>query len=399
MFLEKNILVGIAGGIAVYKTAELVRELKKNGANVRVIMTPAATEFVAPITFETLSENDVLTDLFPKGYSRQTAHIDWARWADVFVICPATLNTIGKIASGIADNALTTTIMAADIPVLFCPAMNKVMYANPIHQANQEKLRNLGYRIIEPGVGELACGEYGSGRLAELSVILDHINIALFGKDDFKGKRVLVSAGPTEEPLDPVRFMSNRSSGKMGFALAERAALRGAKVTLVSGPAQLRPFTGVDLVSVRTADEMDKEIGNRLADTDILIMAAAVSDYRPKHISTEKVKKSGQEIHLELVQNQDILYKAGLHKNNRIHVGFSVETGNEISATVEKLQKKNCDLMVLNNPLEEGAGFQTDTNKVTLINRDGNTEKLELMSKQNVADEILDRIYKLSVHV
>lgn len=399
MFLEKNILVGISGGIAVYKTAELVRELKKHGARVRVVMTRAATSFVSPLTFETLSENDVLTDLFPEGYSRQTAHIDWARWADMMVICPATLNTIGKIASGIADNALTTTVMAAEVPVLFCPAMNKVMYANPVHQANQKKLRNHGYRFVEPGIGELACGEYGSGRLADLSIILDHIKLALYSTQEFKGKRILISAGPTEEPLDPVRYLSNRSSGKMGFALAERAAIRGAQVTLVSGPSQIKEFTGVELVTVRTAVEMDEAIYKRLPETDILIMAAAVSDYRPKHISPTKIKKGAQEIHLDLIQNPDILYKAGLHKEKRIHVGFSVETGDEVKATIEKLEKKNCDLMVLNNPLEQGAGFQIDTNKVTLINRDGNTEELDVMSKQDVADVILDHIYTLSVHV
>ncbi len=395
MFFEKNILIGISGGIAVYKIAELVRAFKKNGANVRIVMTHSATRFVSPLTFETLSEHDVLTDLFPEGYSRQTAHIDWARWADIFIIAPATLNTIGKIASGIADNALTTTVMAATIPVVFCPAMNKAMYANSLYKENEQKLLEHGYSIVSPGVGELACGELGEGRLADVQSILDTARLILFGTNELKGKKVLVTAGPTEEPLDPVRFLTNRSSGKMGFALAEQAKIRGADVTLVSGPTQLLPFSNINHVTVRTAQQMHDSVFNLLPEMDVLIMAAAVSDYRPDNISAQKLKKADQTHTIDLTLNPDILHKAGLSKGNRIHVGFSVETQNELEHSMNKLQHKKCDIIVINNPLEKDAGFQVDTNKVTILDKKGAKESLPVMSKNDVANVVIDKIIQL----
>ncbi len=395
MFFEKNILIGISGGIAVYKVAELVRAFKKNGANVRVIMTQSATRFVSPLTFETLSEHDVLTDLFPEGYSRQTAHIGWARWADIFIIAPATLNTIGKVASGIADNALTTTVMAATIPVVFCPAMNKAMYANSLYKENEQKLLKHGYSFVTPGVGELACGEQGEGRLADVQSIVDTAKLILFGTNELEGKKVLVTAGPTEEPLDPVRYLTNRSSGKMGFALAEQARIRGAEVTLVSGPTHLLPFGNINHVSVRTAQQMHDRVFDLLPEMDVLIMAAAVSDYRPEKTSEQKLKKSDQNHTLDLTLNPDILHKAGLSKGNRIHIGFSVETQNELEHSMNKLQHKKCDLVVINNPLDKDAGFQVDTNKITILDSEGNRESFPVMSKNDVADVVIDRIIQL----
>ncbi|MBN2410892.1 bifunctional phosphopantothenoylcysteine decarboxylase/phosphopantothenate--cysteine ligase CoaBC [candidate division KSB1 bacterium] len=395
MFFGKKILIGITGGIAVYKTAELVRQFKKAGAQVRVVMTDAATKFVSPLTFETLSENDVLTGLFPETSSKQTAHIEWARWSDVMVICPATLNTIGKIASGIADNALTTTIMAANVPVIFCPAMNKAMFANSIYRENQKKLQEHGYYFVEPGIGELACGEVGYGRLADIETIFDAVKLRLFGKNDFSGKKLLITAGPTEEPLDPVRYLTNLSSGKMGFALAEQAKIRGAEVVLVSGPVNLRTFSGVELVHIRTAFEMEQQVLKRLEGTDVLIMAAAVSDYRPAEYSPNKLKKQDNPKSLALIMNNDILAKAGQNKGNRIQVGFSVETENEYDYSLDKLRRKNCDFIVINNPARPGAGFRNDTNRVTVLDNKGNMERYPLLSKYRVADRILDKVFNL----
>ena len=306
LFFDKKVLVGVTGGIAAYKAALLVRELKKKSAHVRVVMTDAATKFVAPLTFETLSENPVLLNLFPKEGGLRTAHIDWARWPDVIIVCPATTNTIGKIAAGIADNALTTTIMATTEPVLFCPAMNKEMYANPIFLENVAKLEKNGYTFVAPGKGELACGEEGWGRLAEINEILFATKKILSPRHDLQNHRVLVTAGPTEEPLDPVRFMTNRSSGKMGFALAEAAVLRGAKVTLVSGPTNLAAPSGIRVVKVRTAKEMSDAVLANLDENDILLMAAAVSDFRPKEILEHKLKKADAKEILELERTADI---------------------------------------------------------------------------------------------
>jgi len=395
MFFEKKILVGISGGIAVYKTAELIREFKKGGAQVRVIMTRKATKFVAPLTFETLTENSVLLDLFPENPVSYTVHIDWARWADVILVCPATYNTIGKIASGIADNALITTIAATQAPVIFCPAMNKVMYQNPIYQENQQKLLRHGFTFVRPGSGDLACGEVGEGRLADKVKIFDAVKRVLYNRNDLAGKRFLITAGPSEEPLAPVRYLTNRSSGKMGFALAEQARLRGAEVTLVSGPTAITPPAAVELIRIRTAAEMEHEVMQRLRTSDVLIMAAAVSDYRPAQYSDHKLKKTVLTNSLPLVANTDILARAGKDKGNRIHVGFSVETDNDLENSQRKLTEKNCDFIVINNPHEPGAAFQTDTNKVTILEKTGQSYAYPLMSKTRVAEIILDQVLQL----
>ena len=395
MFSEKKILIGIAGGIAAYKAAELVRQFKKNSAKVRVMMTQAALNFITPLTLGTLSENPVLLDLFSQEENQSTVHIDWARWPDVIILCPATLNVVGKIASGIADDAVTTTILASTAPVIFCPAMNKEMYANKIYQANQEKLISNGYHFVAPGKGELACGEEGWGRLAELEDILSEAKRVLFGDQALKGKKVLITAGPTREPIDPVRFISNRSSGKMGFALAEAAVMRGADVTLVSGPGCLKPFPGIRFISVQTAREMANQVAECLPESDVLVMAAAVSDYRPKVSSARKIKKDDVGFAIEIERNDDILLKASENKGSRIHVGFSVETENEIENSLCKLRKKDLDLIVVNNPLEDGSGFEWDTNKVCLIDKAERVERYPLLSKSELADRILDKMIGL----
>jgi phosphopantothenoylcysteine decarboxylase/phosphopantothenate--cysteine ligase len=359
------------------------------------MMTQAALNFITPLTLGTLSENPVLLDLFALDDSQSTVHIDWARWPDVIVISPATLNVLGKIASGIADDAVTTTIMASTAPVIFCPAMNKEMYANKIYQSNQEKLIGNGYHFVAPGKGELACGEEGWGRLAELEDIMWEAKRVLFGDQALKGKKVLITAGPTREPIDPVRFISNRSSGKMGFALAEAAALHGADVTLVSGPSSLKPFPGIRFLSVQTAAEMANQVTECLPESDVLVMAAAVSDYRPKVFSTQKIKRDDAGFAIEIEKNDDILLKASENKGSRIHVGFSVETENEVENSLCKLRKKNLDLIVVNNPLESGSAFESDTNKVFVIDKAECVERYPLLSKIELADKIVDRIIGL----
>jgi phosphopantothenoylcysteine decarboxylase / phosphopantothenate---cysteine ligase len=397
MFFGKKIMVGVTGGIAVYKAADLVRELKKAGAEVRVIMTEAATHFVNPLTFEVLSENPVLLSIFPEQGGLRTAHIDWARWPDVLLICPATANTIGKIANGYADNALTTVVMATTAPVVFCPAMNMEMYRNPIYQGNEQKLVRSGFSCVPPGVGELACGETGPGRLADKNEIVHALRRVLLGRNDLTGKRILVTAGRTEEPIDPVRFLTNRSSGKMGYALAEKALLRGAQVVLISGPTTLPCPREIELVRVKTADEMQSAVLNRIDASDILIMAAAVGDYRPVHFSEHKIKKHEKGFSLQLERTEDILTRVAASKGKRIHVGFSVETNDTVDNSAKKLKEKNLDMVIINNPLEEGAGFEVDTNRVTMMDRHGSIEEWPLMSKLELADKILDRI--LTCHV
>jgi phosphopantothenoylcysteine decarboxylase / phosphopantothenate---cysteine ligase len=391
MFAGKNILVGVTGGIAVYKTCDLVRELVKASAQVRVVMTESACRFVQPLTFETLTGHSVLTEMFPAA-NGGTVHIDWARWPNAICICPATANTISKIANGLADNVLTTTILATTAPVVICPAMNKEMYANPIYQANQEKLLLHGYRLVSPGLGELACGEIGWGRLAEKNDILDALKKILLSGQTLQGKKVLITAGPTHEPLDPVRFLGNRSSGKMGYALAEAAVLQGAQVTLISGPTVLHPFPDVHLIRVQTAQEMADQTLSILKEYDIFISSAAVGDFRPAKFSTHKIKKEQQKLVLSLVRTPDILERAAEVKGHRIHVGFSVETENETAYSQVKLEKKNLDLIVINNPMQKGAGFEVDTNIVTLLDAQGRIEKWPLMSKRDVATKIIEKI-------
>lgn len=392
MFYGKKILIGISGGIAAYKTCEIIRELKKNRAQCRVIMTKAAQEFVTALSFETLSEAPVLCELFTKQRATGTIHIEIARWADVLIICPATANVIGKIANGIADDLLSTTVMATVSPVIICPAMNREMYKNPIVQQNIEKLQKLGYMIISPETGSLACGEEGIGRLADKGTILDIIKKAVLSTDELKGKRILVTAGRTEEALDPVRILTNYASGKMGFALAEIAALHSAEVMLISGPNDLTAFTGVRLKRIRSAEQMAHEVLRNIDSFDIVIMAAAVADYCPSHISEHKIKKNNSIRTIQLQPTVDILKKVGARKGEKFIVGFAVETTNEIANAQKKMLDKNLDLIVLNNPLKPGVGFGVDTNAVTVLHRSGSIKEIPLDSKRNIAIKIIDEI-------
>jgi phosphopantothenoylcysteine decarboxylase/phosphopantothenate--cysteine ligase len=392
MFFDKKILVGVSGGIAAYKAAFLVRELKKLGAQVRVVMTDAAIKFVAPLTFEALSEHKVALHVFEDGHDSATAHIDWARWPDVVIICPATANTVGKLANGIADNMLTTLVMATTVPVVVCPAMNVEMYKNPVYQRNEKALSNLGFHIVQPGSGELACGETGVGRLAESSDIVKAVEYVLFSSSELKGKKVLVTAGPTREAIDPVRYLTNRSSGKMGYALAKQAALRGADVTLITGPTQLDDPYNVKVQKVFSAQEMANAVVGAVPNCDVLIMSAAVADFRPAQVSAQKIKKHQMHNQLELEPTIDILKAASELKTQQFFIGFALETENEVDNARNKMQRKKCDLLVLNNPLEKGAGFDVDTNKVTLLKKDGSVKELPLMSKEKVAHAILDEI-------
>ncbi len=391
MLKGRKIVLGVTGGIAAYKAAELVRELVKAQAEVHVVMTRNAQAFITPLTFQTLSGNPVTIELFNLMAESEIGHIALADRAEVLVIAPATANIIGKIAAGIADDMLTTIVMATHAPVLLAPAMNVHMWENPICQENIQRLRSRGYHFIDPEAGELACGYEGKGRLAEIPAIVEEIRVLLSPKD-FSGEKILVTAGPTEEPIDPVRFLSNHSSGKMGFALARAARRRGAEVTLISGPTALPVPPQMRSIAVRSAAQMREAVLNHLESASILIMAAAVSDYRPKQKAPEKIKKSKLETVLELELNPDILAEAGKKKDSRIMVGFAAETENLLQNTREKLEKKNLDLIVANDVTLPGAGFKADTNIVKILDRSGKVEELPLMTKEDLADRILDRI-------
>lgn len=387
----RKIVLGVTGGIAAYKAAELARELVKEQAQVHIVMTRSAQAFITPLTFQTLSGNPVITELFNLIGESEIGHIALADRAELLAIAPATANIIGKIAAGIADDMLTTIVMATQAPVLLAPAMNVHMWENKICQENIQKLRSHGYHFVEPESGELACGYEGKGRLAEIPAIVEEMRFLLSPKD-FSGERVLVTAGPTEEPLDPVRFLSNRSSGKMGFALARAARRRGAEVTLISGPASLVVPPRIKHIPVRSAAQMREAVMGHFESASILIMAAAVSDYRPRQRAAEKMKKSAPEAVVELELNPDILAEAGRRKNSRVLVGFAAETEDLLASSREKLKKKNLDLIVANDVTLPGAGFEVDTNIVKIIDRDGKVEDLPLMAKEDLADLILDRI-------
>jgi len=392
MLKEKKIIVGITGGIAAYKACDIVRRLKKLGAQVVVVMTENAQKFITPLTFETLSGNEVVTEMFPERRFVGVRHVDLAGWADLILIAPATANIIGKIRSGIADDILTTIVISSKAQVLIAPAMNVNMYENPIFQENLSYLRKLGYRFVEPEVGELASGIVGKGRLAEPETIVGEVVKTLTKEKDLEGKSIIVTAGRTEEPLDPVRYLSNRSSGKMGYAIAQEAYERGAKVTLISGPSNLPPPSGLNFIQVQTAQEMLTAVRYAFKKADALIMSAAVSDFSPTFISKEKVKRGGEEILLKLKSTIDILKEMGKNKKEKILVGFSLETEDEIKNAKKKLSEKNLDLIVVNNPNVPGAGFEVDTNQVTLIDKRGKIEKLPLLSKKEVASKILDKV-------
>ncbi|MBI4745179.1 MAG: bifunctional phosphopantothenoylcysteine decarboxylase/phosphopantothenate--cysteine ligase CoaBC [Deltaproteobacteria bacterium] len=391
---DKNIVLGITGGIAAYKACELTRLMVKSGANVNVIMTKGAAEFVTPLTLQTLSRNPVHTDLFSLTQEAEVGHISLADRADLFVIAPATANLIGKIANGIADDLLTTTIMATKVPVLLAPAMNCNMYENPIVQENMNKLKGYGYNFIDSETGELACGYEGKGRMAEPGDILERIEVILSPKD-LKGERIVVTAGPTYEAIDPVRFIGNRSSGKMGYALAKMAVRRGAEVTLISGPSSLLPPRGTRFISVESAEEMRKAVSVKLKDATIVIMAAAVADYRPNKAVSEKMKKGAGSISLDLEKTEDIISEIGRKKGKRFIIGFAAETDNLWANAKKKLKEKNLDLIIANNVKVPGAGFAVDTNIVTIIDNKGTLEALPKMSKDEVAWKVLDRVASL----
>ena len=394
MLKGKEIVLGVTGGIAAYKAVELLRLLTKAGANVHVIMTGEAMEFVAPLTFQTLSMNPVYTDLFSLISERDIGHIALADRADLLVIAPATANIIGKIAAGLADDLLTTTVMATKAPVLIAPAMNVNMYRNSIYRENVDKLARHGFRFVEPIKGMLACGWEGEGKLQEPQIIFEEIVSALTPKD-LAGEKVIITAGPTREELDPVRFISNYSSGKMGYALATAARRRGAAVTLVSGPTCLEDPHGVETVRVVSAEEMREAVLGRLSDSTIVIKAAAVADYRPEARAERKIKKSGATVTLKLAKNPDILAEIGNIKGSRTVVGFAAETDELMENARDKLRRKNLDMVVANDVSQEGAGFDVDTNVVKLLFREGDVESIPLMGKDELADIILDRVASL----
>jgi phosphopantothenoylcysteine decarboxylase/phosphopantothenate--cysteine ligase len=393
----KKILVGITGGIAAYKACELIRHFVKHGAEVRAVMTQHAAEFVTPLTIETLSNNKVVTEIFPHGGTDQnmsrTHHIEIANWPDVFLIVPASANIVGKIAGGLADEIVSTVVMACPKPVLLALAMNDKMYLNPIVQKNIHSLKSYGYHIIEPETGFLAEGYEGVGRLAELDTIIWSVEKQLIGDTSLKGRKILVTAGPTHEALDPVRILTNHSSGKMGYALARQAALMGADVTLISGPTHLDNPPDMNVISVTSADEMAEAVRGQFPKNDTVIMAAAVADFKPLRKESKKIKKSksGGTVNIECVPTVDILSAAAQTKKNQIVVGFALETDHDVANARKKLKEKRLDLIVLNNPHEDGAGFNTDTNVVTLIDHNG-LEKLPLMSKDDAARKILEKI-------
>ncbi len=399
----KHILLGVSGGIAAYKAAYLVREFVKAGAEVQVVMTEAATHFVTPLTLSTLSRREVILEMFPRGAAETTtqwtAHIDLALWADIMLIAPATANTVAKIAYGFADNFLTTLVLALRCPLAVAPSMDVDMYRNAATQRNLALLRERGVHVLEPESGELASGLMGPGRLPEPTAILHWLESLLVEKHaDLQGKKVLVTAGPTHEPIDPVRYVGNRSSGKMGFALAAAAAGRGAEVTLISGPVHLATPPGVRRIDVTTAREMARSVEEEFACTDVLIMTAAVADFSPIHPADDKIKREnipGGRMTLEMEKNPDILRGAGERKSRQVLVGFALETSNGLQNARQKLAAKHLDAVVLNDPTEEGAGFGTDTNIVTILMADGRVDRLPQMSKLAVAEEILNRVVPL----
>lgn len=394
MLQGKTVVLGVTGSIAAYKIASLASKLVKLHADVHVLMTQNATNFITPITFETLTGNKCLIDTFDRNFQFDVAHVSLAKKADVMLIAPASANVIGKIANGIADDMLTTTVMASTAPVLISPAMNTHMYENPIVQDNLQKLERFGYKIIAPAVGMLACHDVGAGKMPEPEVLLDWILREIACKKDLRGKKILVTAGPTQEAVDPVRYLTNHSTGKMGYALARCAMLRGADVTLVTGPTVITPPPFVQTVAVTSAEEMYQEVTKRATEQNAIIMAAAVADYRPATVSTEKQKKQAGDAVLPLSRTKDILAYLGEHKPaGQFLCGFSMETQHMLENSRAKLKRKHLDMICANNLKVAGAGFGTDTNVVTLIQAQKEQE-LPLQSKEAVGHAILDVIAK-----
>ncbi|MEG1731589.1 MAG: bifunctional phosphopantothenoylcysteine decarboxylase/phosphopantothenate--cysteine ligase CoaBC [Longicatena sp.] len=394
--MKKTIVLGVSGGIAAFKAAQLTSDLIKKGYDVEVLMTQNATEFIAPLTFESLTKHNVMVSTFEKVADRSIKHIAIAQRADIFVLVPASANVIAKVVHGIADDMLTTTFLAAQCKKIICPAMNTGMYENIVTQKNLSLCKELGYEIIEPEVGFLACGDKGKGKLANLSTIMERIMDSLQEDKTLEGKHVLVSAGPTQESLDPVRFISNHSSGKMGYEIARAAKNMGASVTLISGPVSLEPPLGVNVISIRSAQEMFDAVKDNYQNFDFIIKAAAVGDYRAEVVANNKIKKHGNTLELTFVKNPDILAYLGEHKlPNQTICGFAMETENLIENAKEKLEKKNCDMIIANNLRMDGAGFQNDTNIVTMIEKD-NISALEKMSKYEVGKHLLKRLFEIS---
>ncbi len=391
MLREKHIVLGVSGGIAAYKIASLASMLKKQSADITVIMTRNATNFINPITFETLTGNKCLVDTFDRNFKHSVEHVSLAKQTDVFLVAPASANVIAKAAHGLADDMLTTTLLACECPKLVAPAMNTRMYRNPVLQDNLKLLAHYGMQVITPATGYLACGDTGEGKMPEPEVLFEAILRALRPKD-MAGLKVLVTAGPTREKIDPVRYISNHSTGKMGYAIARAAISRGAEVTLVTGKTDLTPPGEADTVEIVSAADMARAVKERARDQDIIIKAAAVADYRPKYTADEKMKKSDSGLNIELERTEDILGFLGAHKmQGQFLCGFSMETENMLENSREKLRKKNLDLIVANNLKEQGAGFGTDTNIVTLLSPT-DTVQLPLLSKEEVAHRLLDYI-------
>lgn len=391
--MKKTIIVGISGSIAAYKSASLVSSLVKMNYDVEVIMTKNATKFIAPMTFEALIKKPVLIDLFTNDEGYKIKHIELAKKADCFIIAPASANIIGKIANGICDDMLSTTFLAATCKKLIAPAMNVNMYNNLALQRNIERCLSYGINFVEPGEGLLACGDIGRGKLADNADIIEMIEFCLEEKA-LKRKKILITAGPTQEAIDPVRFITNHSSGKMGYALAKKAFQLGGDVTLISGPTNLKIPYGIKVINVTTAQEMFKAVKDNYKQQDFIIKTAAVSDYRCKNISKDKIKKNTDELTLDLIKNDDILAYLGKHKKDQIICGFAMETNNLLKNAKIKFTNKNCDLLIANNLNDENAGFISDTNKVTFITEDNSIEK-ELMSKDNLSKEILKELIKI----
>lgn len=391
MLHEKHIVLGVSGGIAAYKIASLASMLKKQNADVTVIMTQNATNFINPITFESLTGNKCLVDTFDRNFKHKVEHVSLAKQTDVFLMAPASANVIAKAAHGLADDMLTTTLLACECPKIIAPAMNTRMYRNPVVQDNLKLLAHYGMEVITPATGYLACGDTGEGKMPEPELLCEYILKALKPKD-MKGLKVLVTAGPTREKIDPVRFLSNHSTGKMGYAIARAAMMRGADVTLVTGKTNLTPPISVHTIEITSAAEMASAVKESANDQDIIIKAAAVADYRPKYVADEKMKKKDSDLNIELERTEDILGFLGEHKKEgQFLCGFSMETENLLENSRKKLQKKNLDLIVANNLKEQGAGFGTDTNIVTLISPT-DTASLPILSKDEVAESLLDYI-------
>jgi phosphopantothenoylcysteine decarboxylase/phosphopantothenate--cysteine ligase len=388
---KKTVAIGVCGGIAVYKVVDLVSKLVKENVNVKVIMTKNAEEFVTPLTFQTISQNRVYRDMFEEPRNWDIDHISISKEADLIVIIPATANIIGKTASGIADDFLSTAISAAHCPVSFVPAMNTKMLENPITQRNIECLKGLGYPFLDPETGSLACGDFGKGKLPDITLIKDFVLGLLHKNEDFKNIKILITAGPTIEPIDPVRFISNRSSGKMGIAIAKEAMERGADVTLIHGPVTIPIPEGIKAISVETALDMEKEVLNHFDDSHCIIKTAAVADFRPEVYQNNKIKKT-KDYQIKLIKNPDILEKLGSIKGDKILVGFAAESNNVLEYAMDKLQRKNCDIIVANDITNPHGGFTIDTNVVSLLYMDGKIENLSKMTKKEVARELLTRI-------